>query len=191
LVDLDDAIIGVARANLAMEYEVKSGGNTGAIGIQWENTSSARIARCRGRSHLPGPARGKTRKARAMYDRHASTGKKLKWLGMVGLLAALLLVSAVPGEARVRVFIGPGIVVPFGPFWAPYWTPYPYPYGYPYAYPPVVVGPPPQIYVQPAPPVAAQPPPPSYWYYCENPQGYYPYVQQCPGEWRQVPPRPP
>jgi hypothetical protein len=121
-----------------------------------------------------------------MHDKHASTGKKLKWLGRIVLLAALLLVSAVPGYARVSVFIGPGVVVPFGPFWAPYWAPY----AYPYAYPPVVVAPPPPVYVQPSPPVSVQPPPPASWYYCDNPQGYYPYVQQCPGGWRQVPARP-
>ena len=27
---------------------------------------------------------------------------------------------------------------------------------------------------------------PYYWYYCENPQGYYPYVKSCPGGWKQV-----
>jgi hypothetical protein len=122
-----------------------------------------------------------------MRDRYVAPGKRLKWLGMLVLLAGLLLVSPVPGYARVSVFIGPGIVVPFGPFWTPYWAPYAYPYaypyGYPYAYPPVVVQPPSQVYVQPPP---AQPA----WYYCDNPQGYYPYVQQCPGGWKQVPARP-
>jgi hypothetical protein len=125
-----------------------------------------------------------------MRDRHAVRGKRAKWLGMMGMLAALLLVSAVPGYARVRVFIGPGVVVPFGPFWAPYWAPYGYPYGYPYAYPSVVTAPPPQVYGPPSPPVAAQPPPPSYWYHCDSPAGYYPYVQQCSGGWKQVPMRP-
>jgi hypothetical protein len=111
-----------------------------------------------------------------MYDRHAVTGRRLKWLAMMILLGALLLVSAVPGEARVRVFISPGIVVPFGPVWTPYAAPYASPYRYPYAYPPVVVQP---------------PPPPPMWHYCENPRGYYPYVPQCPGGWWQVPAPPP
>jgi hypothetical protein len=93
------------------------------------------------------------------------------------MLASLLVLSAVPGHARVGVFIGPTIAVPFGPFWAPYWAPYPY------AYPPVVVQPPPQVSVQP-------PPSPPSWYYCDNPKGYYPYVQQCRGGWRQVPAQP-
>ena len=29
---------------------------------------------------------------------------------------------------------------------------------------------------------------PSYWYYCQNPQGYYPYVKSCPGGWITVVP---
>jgi hypothetical protein len=65
------------------------------------------------------------------------------------------------------------------------------PFGVPYAYPPVVVAPPP-VYVQPPPQVYVQPPPPqAYWYYCDNPPGYYPYVPQCPAGWRQVTPTPP
>lgn len=30
----------------------------------------------------------------------------------------------------------------------------------------------------------------SMWYYCRNPEGYYPYVKHCNGEWQQVPARP-
>ena len=74
----------------------------------------------------------------------------------------------------VRVFIG-----------APYpYGYYPYPYAYPYPAPA-------QVYAQPAPPVASEPPsPPPVWYYCDDPQGYYPYVHQCPGGWRTVPQTP-
>lgn len=115
-----------------------------------------------------------------MNDRHHTMGNRPKCMGIIVMLAALLVLSAVPVYARVSVFIGPGVVVPFGPFWAPYWEPY----AYPYAYPPVVVQPPPQVYVQP-------PPSPPSWYYCDNPKGYYPYVQQCPGGWSQVAPTPP
>lgn len=46
--------------------------------------------------------------------------------------------------------------------------------------PPVVIAPSPRVYQQQ---------PQSYWYYCENPRGYYPYVPQCPGGWMQVVPR--
>jgi hypothetical protein len=39
-------------------------------------------------------------------------------------------------------------------------------------------------------------PPPSsapsqYWAYCQDPEGYYPYVQECPGGWIPVVPTPP
>jgi hypothetical protein len=30
----------------------------------------------------------------------------------------------------------------------------------------------------------------NYWYYCRNPEGYYPYVRKCPGGWLKVPPQP-
>jgi hypothetical protein len=109
--------------------------------------------------------------------------------------------SAVPGDARSghghqgfghgrhhfghggHGFLGPRFGVSIWPYWDPYWTPY--------GSPPVVT-PPPQVYVQPAPEAPVQPPPAqSSWYYCENPPGYYPYVQQCPGGWRPVAPTPP
>ena len=32
-------------------------------------------------------------------------------------------------------------------------------------------------------------PPGQNWYYCQNPPGYYPYVQQCRMPWQPVPPR--
>jgi hypothetical protein len=31
----------------------------------------------------------------------------------------------------------------------------------------------------------------SYWHFCRNPEGYYPYVKECPGGWMKVaPPKP-
>ncbi len=78
------------------------------------------------------------------------------------------------GHAFVRshVFIGTSFF--FGdPFW---WGPWPY-----YAGPPVVVQSAPTTYIQ-------QPTTPAYWYYCQNPKGYYPYVSQCPGGWLTVVP---
>jgi hypothetical protein len=44
----------------------------------------------------------------------------------------------------------------------------------------------------PLPPAQAPAMPPSstaqqYWYYCANPAGYYPTVQECRGGWQQVP----
>jgi len=70
-------------------------------------------------------------------------------------------------------FWGGSIVV--GPPW--------YPYGY-YQAPPVVVQPQPPTYVQP------EQTQENYWYYCQNPQGYYPYVQSCPSGWMKVVPQP-
>jgi hypothetical protein len=82
------------------------------------------------------------------------------------------------------IFYGPS----FG-FYDPFWWPYAYPYPYSY-YPPRVVYqqyvPPPADYL--APPQG--PAPESFWYHCDNPEGYYPYVRQCDGPWQQVPVRP-
>ena len=79
-------------------------------------------------------------------------------------------------------------------FGAPFYS-YPYygyPYQYPYYYPPAVVTVPvtPPVYIQQSPP-AAQQNAPGYWYYCNNPEGYYPYIKECPNGWQQVEPLPP
>ncbi|MCL4802116.1 MAG: hypothetical protein KJ025_21165 [Burkholderiales bacterium] len=93
-------------------------------------------------------------------------------------------------RARVGVYIG-------GPlWWGPrfYYPPayyyYP-PYPYYYQYPPVATGPAsPPVYVERG-ETAAESDSTSWWYYCANPAGYYPYVKQCPGGWQRVAPRPP
>ncbi len=66
----------------------------------------------------------------------------------------------------------------------PYYLDWPY---YPYAYypPPVYQAP---VVMPQAPATAAQS---SFWYYCANPKGYYPYVQSCQGAWQPVPAVPP
>lgn len=87
------------------------------------------------------------------------------------------------GSFHGRVFIGPRVFV--GPrfYVGPPYYPYPYgPYYYRYAPPPVVVTPPPTTYIE-------RPTAQAYWYYCQNPTGYYPLVSQCPGGWIQVAPR--
>jgi hypothetical protein len=58
---------------------------------------------------------------------------------------------------------------------APDEAPPPYPQPYPQPYP------------APYPPPAPVPPPQQLWYYCDNPPGYYPYVQSCPTQFRPVP----
>ncbi len=100
------------------------------------------------------------------------------------LAAATLLAGSFPAMAhgyfRGGVWIGPG----WGPGW---WGPaYPYPY---------YVGPPVVIQQQPQPPTEYSAPEqteaPSYWYFCQDPRGYYPYVKNCPGGWKKVVPSPP
>lgn len=95
-------------------------------------------------------------------------------------LAALGLVfaTALPSQAHVRgrIWIGPG--------WGPWWGA-PYPYSY-YAPPVVIQQQPPPVYVEPAPREQEEQ---NYWYYCQEPQGYYPYVKQCPGGWLKVVPK--
>jgi hypothetical protein len=73
-------------------------------------------------------------------------------------------------------------------FWFYYSTPvYPYPVYTPYpSYPAYPAYPPAQDYQTPS-----GPPPEQYWYYCDNPKGYYPYVGECPTGWRAVPATPP
>ena len=82
-------------------------------------------------------------------------------------------------RGRFGFFIGAPL------FWPPpYYPYYDYPYyGYPYPYPSaVVIERQPQAYIQRE---------PYYWYYCPEPSGYYPYVQNCPRGWQQVVPSAP
>jgi hypothetical protein len=74
-----------------------------------------------------------------------------------------------------RIFIGAPIIV------APGYYPYGYPYSYGYA-PFTGYGDPSAADVEP------QDSGSNYWYYCQNPAGYYPAVQTCPSGWLQVVP---
>lgn len=73
----------------------------------------------------------------------------------------------------------------------PYY-PYRY-YGYDDAPPVIIQQQAPDVYIQSAPEYAPAPraQEPYYWYYCQEPQGYYPYVKQCPKGWMKVVPSPP
>ena len=119
-----------------------------------------------------------------------------------GLLVviALLLASPLSSHAgRKHVYFGADIRVGHHGRWGPhrpwryhghgprfYWSgtlvmgPW-YPYGY-YPPPPVVIQQQSPVYVQP------QEEQPYYWYYCQDPQGYYPYIKSCPGGWMKVVP---
>lgn len=82
------------------------------------------------------------------------------------------------GRAHVGVFIGAPLF--YGPGW--YGDPFYDPFYRPYYDRPYAVQPPP-VYVE-----RDVAPPASLWYFCNNPQGYYPYVSQCPAGWRAVRP---
>ena len=91
----------------------------------------------------------------------------------------------------IGFYFGPG----YGPYY-PYYG-YPYPYGYPYypyyPYPAVPQSPP--VYIeqgnQEQAPQLSAPQQDYYWYHCNKPEGYYPYVKQCPEGWQKVSPEPP
>lgn len=90
----------------------------------------------------------------------------------------------------VGVYIGPGFVYGYPRYG------YPAPYYYPGYYPPVVASSP--QYIEQGPdgnpvvvPEDAGAPAQTWWYRCDSPPGYYPYVKDCPGGWQQVPAQPP
>jgi hypothetical protein len=77
-----------------------------------------------------------------------------------------------------------GLYVGAPAFW---WTwPYPYFAPFPAYYPyPYVIRDDPPVYIQPP---AAAPSPTTYWYYCTDPPGYFPYVENCSRPWISVVP---
>ena len=93
-------------------------------------------------------------------------------MAAAGILAAVLAVVGMPAEAQEYYYYPP-------PYYAPPPPPV-YAYPPPYYYPPTVV-------VRPAPPLPAGAPPPQFWYWCDEPQGYYPNVPSCNRTWREVP----
>lgn len=81
------------------------------------------------------------------------------------------------GGAHWGVFIG----APLG--WA-------YPPSYWYN-PPVVVQSAPSVYIERDAAPSAPEDEAYYWYHCSRPEGYYPYIKDCPGGWQKVVPTPP
>jgi hypothetical protein len=75
---------------------------------------------------------------------------------------------------------GPGWGV-WGPGW---WGPSVYPFYY--VTPPVVIEQQPRTFIESTPAPEEQ----GYWYYCQNPPGYYPYVKRCSKGWMKVVPTP-
>jgi hypothetical protein len=113
------------------------------------------------------------------------------------------------GGARIGIGIGfPGFY--WGPGWGyygypyyagyPYYSSYPYYAAYPYSYSdePVYADPAPGAYIQRemnSAPQGSQGGADQYSYYCPDPAGYYPQLQNCPKGWLKVvpenSPRPP
>jgi hypothetical protein len=112
-------------------------------------------------------------------------GKRLALKAALAGAGVMLAAGLSASPAAARVFVGFGFGVPFYP--PPYYYAYPPPVVY--APPPVVYTPPPVVYAPPPAPTIA-PQTASSWYYCDNPQGYYPYVNSCNSAWRQVPATP-
>jgi len=110
----------------------------------------------------------------------------IKFIRISLTVVAVLVTCAMPGQAA-RFHGG------WGWGWGPavglglWGLTYPY-YGYPY-YP--SYGQAPVVLQQPTTEVYEQPVEPTYWYYCQKPEGYYPYVKRCPSGWMKVVPSPP
>jgi hypothetical protein len=109
---------------------------------------------------------------------------------LVALLGAALSLPAAAHGGRFhhggfhRGHVGVYLGIPWGwPGW--YYPPY---YSYPYSPPMVVESP--RTYIE-RDDVAGDAGEPYYWYYCDKPRGYHPYVEKCPGGWKKVVPTPP
>lgn len=109
-------------------------------------------------------------------------------------ITTLLLSSAAEAHPRGRYYSRHYSHPRFGFYFGTPWYPRNfYPYYYPYYTPqvvpvPVPVDPP--VYIERGDPQSEQQLPSGYWYYCNDPEGYYPYVKECPGGWLQVSPTP-
>ena len=88
------------------------------------------------------------------------------------------------GYGRDRLYLGAGI--PWG--WGDPWPYYDYPsyYSDPYYPSGDTVPSSPPAYIENEDDETAPADQPSYWYYCSNPQGYYPYIRQCTTAWQPV-----
>jgi hypothetical protein len=70
------------------------------------------------------------------------------------------------------------------PFWRPRCV-----YGPPVYYcPPPIIIHRPSVYIQTQEVYVQRGSDDGYWYYCDNPQGFYPYIKSCPGGWMKVVP---
>ena len=102
---------------------------------------------------------------------------------MITIVGITMLLHA-SGYARGHGHFSGGVWIG-APVWGPWWGSYPYYY----SVPPVVIERPGVDYYILSPPEQREEP--AYWYYCRKPEGYYPYVKQCPDGWMKVVPTPP
>lgn len=117
--------------------------------------------------------------------------KNIRLLMSVMFLVAVCL-SGTTFADRNRSHVRVGFYVG-APYLHWYYPPVYY-YPYPYYSPAEVTQPQSQIYIeqdayQAGPQQASEPQ--RYWYHCDKPEGYYPYIQACPGGWQAVVPTPP
>ena len=112
---------------------------------------------------------------------------------LIGLAVSAFAFAAAP-QAKARISVGIGIGVPYGYYGYPYYSSYPYYAGYPYYYSDEpVYEPGPSTYIQRdmnrgTPSSGAPVGESQYSYYCPDPAGYYPQLQNCPKGWLKVVP---
>lgn len=133
--------------------------------------------------------------------------KNIKSLSLITLLAGTLLSSSAMadghgyghgGYGHGHVGIGFYFGAPYSYRYVPYPYYAPYPYYPPYAYypPAVITQADPPVYIEQnsqenATPQATAPQSNNYWYHCDKPEGYYPYIKECANGWKPVPATPP
>jgi hypothetical protein len=118
---------------------------------------------------------------------------------LVALLgAALTLPAHAGGRGHYGGHYGGRYAGHYGGGWGIYlglplgWPGWYYPsYNYPpYYSSPMVVESQPQTYIERG-DIAEDAGEPFYWYHCDKPRGYHPYIEKCPGGWKKVVPTPP
>jgi len=121
--------------------------------------------------------------------------KSINLLCGLMMLAGITVSGIAQADRHGHSHVGVGLY--FGVPYPHYYYPPPY-YYYPYPYYPPMVAVPtqPPVYIeqesaQPVPQQAPAAPENYYWYHCDKPDGYYPYIKECPGGWQKVVPTPP
>jgi hypothetical protein len=114
----------------------------------------------------------------------------LRFVALATASVALLTLMA-PSTAEAHRWRGRGSVSFHFGYWPGWWAPWVVApavvYAAPRYYEPVYVEPAaPPVYVERGDEAA---PTETWWYWCADARKYYPYVKECPGGWRRVPPQ--